>query len=139
MRKERYHLEGSSSALVSTIFAVLIMVLVYSYTGINGDSFLDSGRRDKAFADTAALGGLIAQYKLEIGKYPESLTKLTDTSGQYGPWIKEIPQDPYNKGYNYQYKTDSNGFVVFSVGKNKSANSSVSAGISGDDIGFKGK
>jgi len=139
VRKERYHLEGSSSALVSTIFAVLIMVLVYSYTGINGDSFLDSGRRDKAFADTAALGGLIAQYKLEIGKYPESLTKLTGTSGQYGPWIKEIPQDPYNKGYNYQYKTDSNGFVVFSVGKNKSANSSVSAGISGDDIGFKGK
>lgn len=138
MKENRYYWAGSSM-LVTTVFALLLMVIIFAAASLNSEKFLDSGRRDKAFADTAALGGLISQYELELGKYPASLNDLTKKVGQYGPWIKEIPKDPWNKGKSYQYKTSKDGFVVFSVGKDKSASSSVAAGIKGDDVGFRGK
>lgn len=90
-------------------------------------------------SDTAALGSIISQYRLEVGEYPENLSNLTKAKGQYGPWIHAIPQDVLSKGKSYSYQHSDNKFMVFSVGANGAPESSLSAGISGDDVGFIGK
>ena len=95
-----------------------------------------NGRHDKALNDTASLCGIISQYEMEVGSYPSSLSDLTGKKGQYGPWIKELPKDPYKKDSNYQYQSQKDGFVVFSVGEDGSSSSSVGSGIKGDDIGY---
>lgn len=118
------------------VLGVLMLVILMAACIVNAPSFLILGRHDKALNDTASLCGLISQYEMEVGSYPSSLSDLTGKKGQYGPWIKELPKDPYKKDGTYQYQSQKDGFVVFSIGEDGSSSSSVSSGINGDDIGY---
>lgn len=119
------------------LLGVLMLVILVGAAVANAPSFLTLGRHDKALNDTSSLCGLISQYEMETGSYPSNLSALTKKQGQYGPWIKDLPEDPYKKGSSYQYQFQKNtGFVVFSVGEDGASSSSVSSGIKGDDIGY---
>lgn len=124
----------TTTEIVVGICCVMFLALV----GIlNAPSFMDFGKQDQARTETAAIAGYISEYEMEVGKYPDSLDKLKDSVGQYGPWLKEIPKDPYaTKNANYQYQKNATSFIVFSVGKDGAASSSITGGIRGDDIGF---
>ena len=100
---------------------------------------ISTSREERAVAETAALGGLISQYHMEVGEYPNSLNDLTKENGQYGPWIHKIPTDYFSKGGAYNYIHNDKKFVVFSSGKNQSPESSLANGISGDDVGVVGR
>lgn len=116
------------------VMAILLIIVLSAATLLAAHSYIDAGKRSAAAADTATLGGYISQYKMEVGSYPEKLEDLTKTKGQYGPWVREIPQDPYGNDY-YYVKDDKKGFVVFSGGKDGRSSSGIN-GISGDDIGY---
>ena len=117
---------------------------------------------------------------MDVGKYPGSLAELADCSkvsntgapsgwnykdrcSQYGPFMKEIPKDPFNKDQDYKYRAEpkdkalvnkdgisvysnmNKGFIVYSVGLDgKDSNSGTTIkgngtkSMSGDDIGFIG-
>lgn len=122
----------------SAMVGILLYILLCAIGVVNAPVLFDSGKSDKALSDTATLGGLVSEYDLEIGSYPNSLTDLTKTQGQYGPWIKEVPQDPFIH-QDYKYSFNDKGFIVFSVGKDKVVSSDIATGISGDDIGFVGR
>lgn len=100
---------------------------------------INTSREERAVAEISALGGLISQYRMEVGKYPETLNDLTKAQDQYGPWIHKIPTDYFNGGNNYNYLHNNKKFIVFSSGKNGSADSSLEQGISGDDVGVVGR
>lgn len=100
---------------------------------------ISTSREERAVAETSALGGLISQYHMEVGEYPNSLDDLTRENGQYGPWIHKIPTDYFSKGGAYNYLHNDKKFVVFSSGKNQSPESSLANGISGDDVGVVGR
>lgn len=134
MSKRSYKLQGF--IVWQMVLGVLMLVILMAACIVNAPSFVNLGRHDKALNDTASLCGLISQYEMEVGSYPSSLSDLTGKKGQYGPWIKDIPKDPYKKNSNYQYQSQKDGFVVFSVGEDGSSSSSVSNGIKGDDIGY---
>lgn len=79
----------------------------------------------------------VKKYKSEIGSYPRNLEDLTVTKDGYGPWIEKIPEDPYaGSGIYYRYKCNREGFVLFSVGSDGKASSSISNGLLGDDKGY---
>lgn len=124
MRKKFYKLQGF--IVWQMVLGVVMLVILMAACIVNAPSFLTLGRHDKALNDTASLCGLISQYEMEVGSYPSSLSDLTGKKGQYGPWITELPKDPYKKNSNYQYQSQKDGFVVFSVGEDGSS-SSVSA------------
>ena len=113
-----------------------ILVVAAAWPGIR--AYWEASKNDKARADTAMLAGRISQYRFEVGTYPASLATLQNAVGQYGPWLHDLPEDPWSRGSTaYSYFQDaSNGCVVFSVGKNGASESSVAAGIGGDDVGF---
>ena len=108
MSKRSYKLQGL--IVWQMVLGVLMLVILMAACNINAPYFLTLGRHD--------------------------LSDLTGKKGQYGPWIKELPEDPYKKNSNYQYQSQKDGFVVFSVGEDGSSSSSVSSGIKGDDIGY---
>lgn len=111
-----------------------LFFLAIAWVGLS--AYLDASKNNRARADTAMLAGRISQYRFEVGSYPASLANLQNAVGQYGPWIHDLPEDPWSHGHSYSYITDANSCVVFSVGKNGASNSTVAAGIGGDDVGY---
>lgn len=122
----------------SAVFYVIAVLLMSSAAFIGGKSFLTAAKNNRALAETGKLAECISQYKLETGAYPTALSKLTESVGQYGPWIVKLPTDVYKKGDNYQYSYDTKSFIVFSVGADGASSSSLATGIQSDDLGFTG-
>ncbi len=121
------------SEIILYCLALLFFVAVV-WVGL--PAFLEACKNDQARADTAMLAGRISQYRFEVGSYPASLANLQNAVGQYGPWLHDLPEDPWARGNAYTYIQDANGCVIFSVGKNGASNSTVAAGIGGDDVGY---
>ena len=126
------------SILEMSLCIVAIMIIMAGAMYFIPD-LISTSREERAVAETSALGGLISQYRMEVGEYPQTLEDLTQPKEQYGPWIHEIPKDVYNKGGDYNYYSDEKRFIVFSSGKNGSAESNLGSGISGDDVGVIGR
>jgi len=125
-------------ALISTVLAIVGVIFIMAVAAFKIPEFMNNSKEAKAAQLTATVASLISQYKMEIGKYPDSLDDLTKENGQYGPWLKAVPKDPFDGGSELQYMKDTSNYAVYSVGKNGSSDSSASS-IGGDDIGFTGK
>ena len=125
-------------ALMSTMLAVIGTIFLMAIAAFKIPQFLDDAKEAKAVQLTSTVGSLIAQYKLEIGNYPDTLNDLTKENGQYGPGIKEVPKDPFAGNSELQYQKSDKAYAVDSVGKNGSSNSDAD-NIGGDDIGFTGR
>ena len=76
---------------------------------------------DKMIAEAKAtvetLGKAVDAYKIDHGKYPESLSQLTRRAGDDGPpYITKIPRDPWGQEYQYAApgKFNPTGFDVWS-------------------------
>ena len=91
-------------ALMSMMLAIIGTIFIMAIALFKIPTLLDNSKEAKAAQLTATVGSLVSQYKLEIGKYPDTLNDLTKEDGQYGPWIKEIPKDPFAGSGELQYK-----------------------------------
>ncbi|MGM9540307.1 hypothetical protein, partial [Anaerovibrio sp.] len=72
------------------------------------------------------------------GTYPETLEDLIKTKEQYVLWIEKLLEAPYaDQGihYRYEYDREKDRYVLFSAGYDGKADSNISDGILGDDIG----
>lgn len=123
--------------LMSVVLALLGVIFVMALATFKTPEFLDETKEAKATQLTATVGSLIAQYKMEIGNFPETLDALTQEEGQYGPWIREIPADPFTGTTQLEYRKGDKSYAVFSVGKDGASESDAET-IGGDDIGFIG-
>lgn len=129
------------NGLVFSVDVLIFMMVVtcFIYVGvIRATDFMTSSRNERAIAETASIGALISEYRQEVGVYPNNLDTLKNVSGQYGPWLKEVPKDPWNPGNQYKYKYNTSGYAVYSIGKNKKDTSSASA-IGSGNVGFVGR
>lgn len=124
-------------ALSDTVLSVLFILIVGSMILMGSKLYFDMAKSQKANADTATIFAAIAQYEMELGKYPENLKVLTQSEGQYGPWLKELSTDVFTVNSSYQYLKDDENYIVFSVGPDGISSSSLVGGIGGDDIGYK--
>lgn len=123
--------------VLGTILSILLFVIIGAVVAMKSTTYFDLAKRARALSDTETLSGLISQYEMEVGKYPENLSKLVEKEAQYGPWLKNLPKDPWT-GNDYKYSYNDDGFVIYSIGKDKQISSSLNS-IGGDDIGFVGR
>ena len=132
--------------LLWEILLGFILLLAFLAYGVNAHllPMMDIGRRAQAENETAAIGAALSEYNVEISGdgvtdvYPATLHALTQAQGQYGPWRKSIPLDPWGTPYQYEARQGI-GFIVYSTGPDRTSSSSITGGLGGDDIGFIGK
>lgn len=118
--------------------SLAILLFLYAILSVQGGAVIESSMTAKARSEVSAIGNAVAEYALEIGKYPDNLEHLTQKEGQYGPWLKNLPdEDPW--GNVYQYKSSDNGFAVYSYGADKTDSGSNADEIKSGDIGVVGK
>lgn len=101
--------------------------------------FMALSKSSAAKNGAAAIATAINQYKYELDQYPDSLTDLTTSYGQYGPWVSASTlKDPWNTDYYYVFDADAGTFAVWSGGQNGSneTGTNVPNDFRGDDIGI---
>lgn len=126
-------------SLVEIAICIVIVLMVYAGVSTSGVTMTDNAMTARAKSEAAAIGNAIAQYSLEIGEYPADLDDLLEKQGQYGPWLREIPEeDPWGNKYQYKYKNDT-GFAIYSYGADEKDSGSSVNEINDGDIGFIGK
>ena len=57
----------------------------------------------------------VSHYRYDMDEYPKDLDSLKSKSGTLGPWIADVPTDPWKNAYKYEVNSDKNGFVVYST------------------------
>ena len=67
---------------------------------------LEKGKRTTAAAQISNLESALDSYRLDIGRYPESLDGLlendTGRDAWSGPYMREVPLDPWANPYHYE-------------------------------------
>jgi general secretion pathway protein G len=120
--------------LVVIIIGLLAGFLIYNLTGTREAAFEDIARS----MCTGTLSTAIETYYLHTGSYPPNLDALVTspggTTGWRGPYLKQMPIDPWKRPYQYAYPGVHNpsSFDVYSMGKDGSAGT-------GDDVGNWGQ
>jgi general secretion pathway protein G len=118
--------------LVELVVVMVILVLLASIATTIVVRRIEDGRRTKALMDIKTMETALDLYKADTGNYPtteqglEALIAPPTTppvpAKWNGPYLKQkqVPVDPW--GYPYQYESDGENFVLFSVGKDGQPN-----------------
>ena len=105
--------------LVVTIIGILAALVIPRIAGTS-----DKARITAAEADIK--GGIktaLDRYEVENGSYPKSLTDLVQRPGDAknwnGPYLDEIPKDPWGQPYVYVYpgRNNPSSYDLYSIGR----------------------
>lgn len=110
--------------LVEMMVVIMIIGLITAVVVINVLPSQDRARVQKASADISTLEQALELFRLENGRYPtmeEGLTVLaggTDVQGasRREPFIKRLPNDPWNQSYQYVIPGQHGPFDLYSMG-----------------------
>ena len=104
--------------LVVTIIGILAALVIPKIAGTG-----ERARQSAAYADIK--GGIktaLDRYEVENGNFPKSLqdlvTRPNDAKNWTGPYLDEIPKDPWGNSYIYTYpgRNNSTGYDLYSMG-----------------------
>ena len=103
--------EGYTLWEVLLVIALMGVILGGAY--LNYDSSLNKSRQEANQSNIVRLEGAIQLYRLDMGEYPLTLNELIENQGNSanwrGPYIAEIPPNPWNPDQSYQI--DASGQV----------------------------
>lgn len=118
--------KAAGFTLIEILLVVVIIGMLATIAAINVPKFLGQGREGKAKADVSNIATAINAYNMIEGKYPTSLSQLTEGND---PFMQSIPKDPWGRDYQYSASSGRRGlrFEVYSYGEDGTQ--------SGDDIG----
>lgn len=124
-KNDRQH-KSAGFTLIEILLVVVIIGMLATIAAINVPKFLGQGREGKAKADVSSISTAINAYNMVEGKYPSSLSTLTEGND---PYMQTLPKDPWGRDYQYASSSSRRGlrFEVYSLGEDGSP--------SGDDIG----
>lgn len=104
--------------LIELLIVLAILGLLAALVGPTLFGNLEKGRRTTASAQMANLASALDSYRIDVGRYPESLEGLRDNDtgrdAWAGPYMREVPQDPW--GNDYHYEVRDRDFVLLSYG-----------------------
>ncbi len=109
--------------LIELLVVMVIVGLLAALVGPKLFPNLGKGRQAAAKAQIELLGQALDQFRLDTGRYPtteEGLSALMTNPGidnWDGPYLKKnLPNDPWNKPYNYQCPGTHGEYDLFSYG-----------------------
>ncbi|MEP7348895.1 MAG: type II secretion system major pseudopilin GspG [Sphingorhabdus sp.] len=123
-RRKAIKAESNGFTLVEMMVTLFILALLTTIVAINVLPNQDKAMVQKAKADIAVLGQAMETYRLDNLNYPDAgeglqaLVNPRDTGGvaRSGGYIKKLPNDPWNRPYQYSNPGRNGGFDVYSLG-----------------------
>lgn len=92
--------------LIEMLIVILIIGLVASLVGPALINRVAGAQVETAKAQMKGFSQALDIYRMDVGRYPDTLQSLVQSSGQNwnGPYlrdVKEVPKDPWDKDYVY--------------------------------------
>ena len=113
--------KNSGFTIIELLIVVVIMGLLMSLVAPTMFSKVDSTKISTAKAQMQMLQTALDTHMLDLGKYPDELDALRESTGRGwdGPYIpKSVPLDPWGNRYQYRQEgQDGAAFLLFSFGK----------------------
>ena len=82
--------------IITTVMIILLLVILYvNYQSKKPD------KKKYAKKNIEVIEKALKLYKINFGKYPNSLEELTIAKQNHKPYLKELPSDPWNNSYFY--------------------------------------
>lgn len=90
-------------SLVELLIVITIMGLLVSIVAPDLFGNVEKAKTKTAEAQLKVIGTALDSYRLDMGVYPEKLEQLVQGNDPLwaGPYIKEVPQDPWQVNYAY--------------------------------------
>lgn len=115
--------ERNGFTLVEMMVTLFILALLTTVVAINVLPNQDKAMVQKAKADIAVLGQAMETYRLDNLTYPDAsiglqaLVNPPSTSGaRTEGYIRKLPNDPWNRPYQYSNPGRNGAFDVYSLG-----------------------
>jgi general secretion pathway protein G len=116
MKRMKRHSRGFTMIELMVVVAIIGMLAVIVAPAVMNN--LGRGQRTTAIAQMANLATALDTYRLDLSAYPEALDGLVENDtgrGSWaGPYIKEVPLDPW--GNAYVYTPEGTTFTLLSYG-----------------------
>lgn len=106
--------------LVLVILGVLAAIVVPKFSGRT-----EQARKTAATSQLSSFKTALDSYEVDVGSYPQGKNGLNslvqaprDGTGWRGPYMENIPLDPWGNAYIYDYpgKNNANGYDLSSMG-----------------------
>jgi len=126
MSPYQYFRRPSAGFTLLELLVVLVIIgLLVGYVAPRYFSQVGKSEVKVARAQIKALEDALDQYRLDVGRYPDSDQGLaalnTQPAGEarwQGPYLrKEVPNDPWGQPYQYKQPGEHGEIDVFSLGK----------------------
>lgn len=105
--------------LIELLIVMVIIGLLASLVAPKMFSKVESSKRGTASAQLEMLATALDAFRLDVGKYPDSLEELrqSDKRGWDGPYMpKELPLDPWGNPYQYKFPGTNADYDLRSLG-----------------------
>lgn len=97
---------------------VAIIGILSSIVTVSVMDRADDAKRAKVGADFRNIETSLNMYKLDRGRFPNSLDQLLKVENRKGPWADKLPNDPWDNPYEYELKGAST-YILTSYGADK--------------------
>lgn len=118
MKKKREKEKGFT--LLEILIVVAIIGLLASLIIPNIIGRYEKSKEEIAKAQIEMLSTAVEAFKLDMGRYPNSLDELINGSDPNwrGPYLakKQIPKDPWGRDYQYKYPGEHGNYDLYSLG-----------------------
>jgi general secretion pathway protein G len=115
----------SGFTLLELLVVMVIIGLLAGYVGPKYFSQIGKSEIKAARAQIDSLGKALDQFRLDVGRYPNSeeglaslIIRPTNVAKWDGPYLtKNVPLDPWGNAYIYKYPGDHGEYDLISYGK----------------------
>jgi general secretion pathway protein G len=115
--------ERNGFTLVEMMVTLFILALLTTIVAINVLPNQDKAMVQKAKADIAVLGQAMETYRLDNLTYPDAgaglqalVTPPAGVGARTEGYIKKLPNDPWNRPYQYSNPGRNGAFDIYSLG-----------------------